>query len=123
MKKLKMHFKIKALNDVLFLVKPKIQKNKSVMTKFITSADSARKAPQLNVDIAEDLERLCVMYLNGFSKLKNTLPSANIEKRTYMKMVLLFKTLAGSSKPYDGSIVTDAIPIRGTQAGLSNRSF
>jgi hypothetical protein len=63
------------------------------------------------------------MYLNGFSKLKNTLPSANIEKRTYMKMVLLFKTLAGSSKPYDGSIVTDAIPIRGTQAGLSNRSF
>ena len=37
MKKLKMHFKIKALNDVLFLVKPKIQKNKSVMTKLIVN--------------------------------------------------------------------------------------
>jgi hypothetical protein len=37
MKKLKMHFKIKALKDVLFLVKPKIQKNKSVMTKLIVN--------------------------------------------------------------------------------------
>ena len=37
MKKLKMHFKIKALNDVLFLVKPKIQKNKLVLTKLIVN--------------------------------------------------------------------------------------
>ncbi len=32
-----MHFKIKALNDVLFLVKPKIQKNKLVLTKLIVN--------------------------------------------------------------------------------------
>ena len=63
------------------------------------------------------------MYLNGLSKLKNTLPSANIEKRTYLKMVLLFKTLAGSSKPYDGSFVNEASPLRALQTGLSNRSF
>lgn len=59
-----------------------------IKAQFIKGPDSEQKQDQLYLDIAEDLDRLSVMYINGLSALNNTLPSKNVEKRMYEKMVL-----------------------------------